>query len=447
MSTLTFAAHAVLIFHLLATTPVHANNFKDWRQHGALKAPTGRFVRISLTPNIFDACDHADLSDLRLADSKGTEVPHAIIREKEIREEVELAGQVLNLESPTPDSSRITVDFGGSVVKNRISVATAGSNFRRKVRVEGSADQVSWAEVLPEGWLFAVPGGPRFERLDLGPNNHRYLRVTVSRMPEEPRAPGIDSVQCRHVVVRKPAESERGAVLQSYATETTTRQSTAFLDFGLRHLPVARLKITLGSDPQRVFRRECQVFGRNSLEEKIKVRFETKEYGGVREIETPWTRLGSGALFRDATGAESLELSVEAPYRYLKCVIENADSPPLDVSGVTGVLHPVHVIFEPAGQTSFMLHCGNQAAEAPVYEATSTLVALDVRTLPTCEVAALVLDTGARTGEPPAGQTAVWVCLGVVVVATLALLWWTAVSGMKKPVEAGETPGQSAVLE
>lgn len=418
---------------LLAASSAAADSFKYWSQKGALSAPAGRFVRISLTPDILDACEQEDLSDLRLADLKGTEVPYAIIREKESREEVELVGQVLNRESPSANSSRITVDFGRSVVKNRITVTTAGDNFRRRVRVEGSADQASWAEVLPEGWLFAVVAGPRFETLDLGPNSHRYLRVTVSQMPEEAKAPVIDSVQCRHVVVRKPAESTRRAVLQSYVTEPTTRQSTALLDFGLRHLPIARLGITLASDPQRVFRRECQVFGRNSLEENIQVRFETDEYSGVREIETPWTRLGSGTLFRDATGAESLELSVGASHRYLKCVIDNGDSPPLEVSEVTGVLHPVHVVFEPAGQASFVIHCGNEAAQRPIYEATNTLAALDVRTLPPCEVAALVRDAGAGAVEPPAGQGAVWVCMGVVVAATLALLWWTAVSGAKGP--------------
>ncbi len=409
-----------------------AETFAAWTRRAEVKAPAGRFVAIPFSPEILDACEREDLADLRLADPRGTEVPHAIVREREAREEVELDGQILNRDSPAPDASRLTVDFGSSVVKNRITVVTAGDSFRRRARVEGSADQEAWAEVLPAGWLFAVSAGQRFETLDLGANSYRYLRITVSRMPEEAKAPAIESVRCRHVVVRQPAETARPAALVSYATDAAKRESTALLDFGLRHLPIARLKIALGSDPQRVFRRQCQVYGRNSLEHEVKVRFETEEYGGSRQVETPWRRLGSAAIFRDAAGKESLELAIEAPYRHVRIVIENGDSPALDVSGVEGILHSVHAVFEPAGQSRFVLHCGNAEAPAPSYEAASTLAALDVRALPRCEVAELVAGASLKPPEAQVGQTAVWVLMAAVVAATLGLLWWTAVAGGRR---------------
>jgi hypothetical protein len=416
---------------LLSPALAAPESFTEWRLRGEVRAPAARFVAITLAPEVFDGSERIDLSDLRLADLRGTEVPYALVREKESREEVELDGQFLNRESPTPETSRLTVDFGSSVVKNRITVVTAGDNFRRRVRVEGSADQGAWAEVLPEGWLFAVAAGQRFETLDLGANSYRYLRIAVSGMPEETRPPVIESVRCRHVIVREPQEIVRAAKLESYVTAAATRESVALADFELRHLPIARLRLLRGADPQRVFRRQCHVYGRNSLEHQVQVRFETDEPAGMRQMETPWQHLGSGTILRDASGRESLELAVETPYRYVRVVIENADSPPLEVSGIEGVLHPAHVVFEPAGESQLVLYCGNPEAPAPRYEAASTLAALDVRELQRGDLTALAAQAGARRPEAPAGQTAVWASLGAMVAATLALLWWTAVAGRK----------------
>jgi hypothetical protein len=437
----TAAARGLLIVHsvLLSAASASAQSFKEWRRQADVRVPAGRFVAITLAPEVFDGCEKLDLSDLRLADPRGTEVPYALVREKEVREEVELDGQVLNRESPTPETSRLTVDFGSSVVKNRITVTTEGDSFRRRVRVEGSADQGAWAEVLPGGWLHAVGAGQRFETIDIGANTYRFLRITVSRMPEETRAPAIESVRCRHVVVRQPEETVREARLESYVTVAAAHESTAHADFGLRHLPIARLRLLLGSDPQRVFRRPCQVYGRNSLEHEVEVRFESDERAGTRRMETPLQHVGTGTIFRDAAGRESLELPVAAPYRYVRIVIENGDSPPLEVSGVEGVLHPVHAIFEPAGQSRLVLHCGNPDALPPSYEAAGTLAALDVRGLPRGDIAALVAQAEAQKPEAKAGQTAVWVCLGAMVAATLALLWWTAVA-QRKGEEKAEPP-------
>ncbi|MBI4604936.1 MAG: DUF3999 family protein [Planctomycetes bacterium] len=422
----------VLLVLLLGSRGLGAPAAHDaWRHRGSFEAPAAPFVALELDPAVLDVCDKLDLSDLRITDPKGTEVPYAIVRERETREEVGLPAQVLNRESPSPDVSRLTVDFGSAVLKNQVTVTTAGENFRRRVRVEGSADQAAWAEVLAEGWLFAV--GPssdrRFEALDLGPNTYRYLRISVSRMPEEKEPPRIDAVSCRHVVVRKPPETVVRSSLEEYATDPRMRSSTALADFGRRQIPVARLRLVLAADPQRVFRRECRVWGRNSRVHVERVRFETDELGRERTVETEWTHAGGGAVYRDAEGNESLELQVEVPFRYVKVAINNGDSPPLELGGLEGVAYPVHAVFEPAGQTRFTLFCGNAEAPAPRYEAAGALGRLDARRLPKAGAVALAEQPRVEVEGPAAGQTAVWALLGIAVAVTVALLGHAAVAG------------------
>jgi hypothetical protein len=313
-------------------------------------------------------------------------------------------------------------------------VKTQGDNFRRKVRIEGSPDQTTWSEVLKEGWVFAVAGerDARFEALDLGENTYRYLRVWVEKMPDEPEPPRIESVSCRHAVVEQPEETTRGAALESYTHDPETRTSTAILDLGMRHLPVVRLALSLASDPQRVFRRECRVWGRNSREHVERIRFETNELGEERVVETSWSLAGSGTVFRDTGGRESLELRVAAPYRYVKIEVENGDSPPLDLGGVRAVMHPVHLVFEPAGGASFTLYLGNPEAPAPRYEAQSTLESLDARKLPKATLGPLTAQASAAARPTRGGQTAVWILMALAVLATAALLWYTAAASARQ---------------
>ncbi|MBN1442048.1 MAG: DUF3999 family protein [Planctomycetes bacterium] len=415
-------------------------DFDAWSWRAQVTAPRRSFVSLPLTPEIFDACDKPDLTDLRLSDARGVEVPCAVVRERERREEREIAGKELNRDQPDAGTSRLTIDFQTSLAKNRVAVKTEGDNFRRRVRIEGSPDQERWSEILKEGWIFAVARerGGRFETLDIGENTYRYLRVWVEKMPDEPEPPRIEAVTCRHVVVEQPEETTRRAVLESYTHDPETRTSTALVDFGLRHLPIVRLSLSLASDPQRVFRRECRIWGRNSLEHVERIRFETDELGEERVVETSWSFVGAATVLRDASGRESLELRFPAPYRYAKIEVANADSPPLDIGGVDAVLHPVHLVFEPAGGTSFTLYAGNPEAAAARYEARATLESLDARKLPKATAGPLEALAGARPRPTQGGQTMVWILMALAVLATAALLWYTAAAGARGGDKAPE---------
>ncbi len=404
-----------------------ADDFGAWRQRAAITTSTDdAFVAIELTPAVLDKCERLDLADLRIADAKGIEVPYAIVRAQEKHEDRELKGRELNRDRPDAKTSRLTLDFRSSQEKNRITVRTAGTNFRRRVRVEGSTDQTTWAELVKEGWLFAVGRGKRFESIDIGENTYRYLRVWVAGMPEEVGAPRIEAVTCRYRVVKKPAETSWEASIQETSEDPKTRTTTALVDFGTRHLPIVGIELRLARDPQRVFRRTCKLWGRNTSEHTEQDRFETGELAAERTVETPWRHVGTGELFRDASGQESLEIRQKLPYRYVKIQIHNADSPPLELGGVKVILHPVHAVFEPAGGKRFSIYCGNRSAISPSYEARATLVSLDPGDLPKAELGKLVEQASAMPPPSSGSQTIVWVLMGLAVLATAALLLYTA---------------------
>ncbi len=398
-----------------------------WKYQGEVQAPPARFVALPLTFQNLDVCAKPDLSDLRVLDSRGTEVPYAVMYMEEQAKVTELVGRELNRELPDASSNRLTIDFGRTLVKSRITIVTAGDSFRRRVRVEGSNDLENWAALLPEGWLIAAGSIParRFETLDIGVNTYRYLRVTVFRMADEIERPSIERVTCAEVTIRKPDETKVAGKLLSYHTERGA--STAEFDFGSRNIPIRHIRLSLARDPARLFRKAYSVWGRDSLRHVERVRFETGEYGQEHWVDTAWTSVGSGSLYRDISGREDLEVRFSLPYRYVRIRIDDGDSPPLEVSGVEGCAVPAYVVFEPAGQSRFVLRAGNDAAPVPRYESRTMLETLDVPSLSKCS--SVVLEPGraalGKTG-PPAGQSAVWVLLAFAVTATAWILWRTA---------------------
>lgn len=417
----------LILLLILAVAPVSAAEpFADWKYHGRIQAPDAQFVALPLLPQNLNLSEKSDLSDVRIIDARGVEVPYAVVFETEVVNEATLKGREFNREYPDPSTSRVTVDFGAPVTKNKITVQTEGNNFRRSLRVEGSDDLRAWATILQQGWLIAAGDTPekRFESFDIGSNNYRYLRVSVTKMPEEQKPPEVRQVSFRYTVIRKPQETTiPGTLLQSRIKGGT---SIVELDFGLRNLSMQRFRLLLGRDPARIFEKECKLSGRNSLQHEERIRFESGEYGKSRKVETSWEHLGSGTVFQNTQGELSLDLKIPSRFRYLRIEIENGDGPPLDISGVTAFMTPAYLVFEPAGQSRFDVYTGNPAAPEPRYESAKMLRVLDIQTLTKCPLTTLEERTGVKPKAKPEAQRFVWIVLAVVVLFTAWVFWNTA---------------------
>jgi hypothetical protein len=427
----------LILFLLIGTmTASAAEPFSDWQYHGRMQALQGPFAALPLAPRNLDLSERLDLSDYRVVDTRGTEVPYAVVYETEKLTETNRKGIILNREFPDPSTSRITVDFGASVTKNKITVETEGNNFRRSLRVEGSDDLHLWATILPEAWIIAAGDAPekRFESFDIGSNTYRYLRISVSKMPEENKPPEIKRVSFLHKEIRRPQETSiKGSVLSIHMKIDGT--TYAELDFGSRNLSMQRFRLLLGRDPDRIFEKRCELFGRNSLQHAEKIRFESGEYGREQMVETSWEALGSGTVYRTTQGTLSLELNVPARFRFIQIRIENGNSPPLSIDGVEAITTPVYLVFEPAGQSRFDIYTGNKAAPAPSYESAKALQSMDVQTLIKCPFVELAERSGVKPAVKPKGQSLVWIVLAIAVLCTTWIFWNTARSiGKEHPV-------------
>jgi hypothetical protein len=156
-----------------------------WQWYQDLRLPesakTG-MVDFVLTPGLFDKALFS-LDDLRLYDGNGREIPYAIrVRHEEWRQEARQVRE-FNRGQDTDGSALVTLDFGeGAAEHNEMEIATAGINFRRRVKIEGSDNANSWNTLVDRGELVHYQADMQVldvRRVHYPVSRFRYLRVRV----------------------------------------------------------------------------------------------------------------------------------------------------------------------------------------------------------------------------------------------------------------------------
>jgi hypothetical protein len=318
-----------------------------WRRPIDTGGKTG-FVRVPVPPEIF-AESRPYLEDLRVIGPGNDLVPHIVVWGRTQPSQVQdwRAATLLNPTYEPHRFQRVVLDFGAPVEKNLLRVGVSGSNFRRKAVVEGSTDSMQWESLGDEKWLFDVVTPERTftaNTIDLPQNNFRYLRLTVFHMPDDPERISIDRVEVS--MQREVAEDlVSHPVRRIAAMEDLERRATVTeFDLGTPHLPLAVLEPRFSTP---FFERAYELLGRNSTTQTVERRSETGSER--REEETPWTHVRSGVLYRITDGEKTSEDTrigeLNAPFRYLKLVVFNADNPPLRLEEAQAKLRKAGVVF------------------------------------------------------------------------------------------------------
>src|SRR4029453_12177241 len=91
----------------------------------------------------------------RLFDSENREIPYAIRVRREVNDRKEFAAQVFNKVSEG-SSTEATIDLGENPDEhNEVQIETAGSDFRRRVTVEGRDGSGAWRTLRTDAVIFS----------------------------------------------------------------------------------------------------------------------------------------------------------------------------------------------------------------------------------------------------------------------------------------------------
>ena len=124
-----------------------------------------------------------DLADLRLYNAQGREIPYALRIRREIDEKREVGAHVFNQARIGPTTSEMSVDLGeGAGEHNEVEIDTSGSNFRRRVEVEGGDSAKEWRTLKTGDVIFSFQAQNKVvesNRVGYPASRYRYLRVRV----------------------------------------------------------------------------------------------------------------------------------------------------------------------------------------------------------------------------------------------------------------------------
>ncbi|MCM3873777.1 MAG: DUF3999 domain-containing protein [Pyrinomonadaceae bacterium] len=192
-----------------------------------------------------------DLADLRLFDAGGREIPYALRIRREFADTREIGASVFNQGVVGQSTSEVTVDLGENPGDhNEIEVQTAGTNFRRRVEVEGSDSSKEWRMLDKSGVLFSFQSqnkGVESSRITYPTSRYRFLRVRVLRDEvTDSKAPEITGVKVKLAVHAKGELTTWGLYVPPYQLlrNQGAHASVWTIDLGAR-APCDRLAIEM----------------------------------------------------------------------------------------------------------------------------------------------------------------------------------------------------------
>ncbi|HKZ81537.1 MAG TPA: DUF3999 family protein [Pyrinomonadaceae bacterium] len=350
-----------------------------------------------------------DLADLRLQDHAGRELPYALRIRKEVDEQREIAARVFNQVMVSSKTSEVSLDLDENAGDhNQVEIQTAGTNFRRRVDVEGSDSGKEWKTLKSGDLIFRFEGQHKVvesSRVSYSTSRYRYLRVRVfADELTDKEAPPITGVKVM-MADRETGELTTWSVaVPSYQLlrNQGAPASAWTIDLGAR-VPCDRLIFEVHDD---AFSRTFQI---EVLDDPQNIRWVT-----------------AGELTR-RIGEQRRPLVInfekEEHARKLRLLVTDYSNQTLSISSIKAAAPTRQLIFElKEGDTQpLRLFFGNLKATAPHYDFEKALP-LNLSTMPIRSEVGGITSNPEYTPEPlPFTERAPWLIYLVLAVSSVAL--------------------------
>lgn len=299
-----------------------------------------------------------DLSDVRVVDRSGGEVPYRIVRSNEENVRYEQSVALSDL-SRIDDQTLFLLDVGEEGrIHDKIRIQSSSQNFKKQVSVYASdvpltLSDPSWRMLTDSGYIFDLSDlrtGTRVLRGDVfyPQSTARYLKVVISGIESD----AIEVTSASISLVRTRSRLEDVRTLPAMITQNTQFRTTEIVvDVGGSGIPVNRL----------------------SLEEQDDRNFDRRVSVQASSDGITWRPLGDGyvsSLVTPLFSGSSLGISFpETQARYLRAVVFNEDDAPVEWTPRVALAGPVRAaIFPIRPGDSYTLYFGEPSLRAPTYD-------------------------------------------------------------------------------
>ena len=347
-------------------------------------------------------CDYSILAN--------REIPYAIRIRKEIDEVEEFEARLFNFAQAGASTSEASVDLGEDAGEhNEVEIETSGTNFRRRVVVEGSDTGNEWRLLNNNGVLLnflSQNDAVESNRVSYPASRYRYLRVRVQRDElVDNQAPRITGVKAMLAVREKGQLSTWSVPVPSYQLlrNQGAHASAWTIDLGGR---VACDRLALEIDDTS-FSRPFQVEDVDDLENV--------------------SLIATGTLTRrsdDEVKPLVIIFDQEERVRKIRLQITDYSNPTLNITAIQASAPARQLVYElkePASQP-LRLYFGNASVPAPHYDFENELPS-KLSSEPAHSALGNVLGNPEYKPEPlPLTERIPWLIYLVLAASSIALL-------------------------
>ncbi len=391
----------------------------------------GKPIRVTL-PTMIISKTRIGFQDLRVFNNQGVEVPHVIYKDiVPYESERTIAYTVKGFEESDTANQFLLEQPQRSEKPDSIDILTSATDFKRNVRIEGSADRLSW-KILAEDVIFDYSSRVNLRKttISLPGADTPFLRVTIDKGTPTPKETGQIHFQYRDLVfLQNDIQSSifkvegftghcGGRNLDTRIEDSITIHQPSLtkddagntiVNLGEINLPLSSISLVV-EDPY-FFRR---------VEVQIKYTNEDKSYHTI----------SNGVIHRIPGAAQgSLQMHVElekAPS--VRLIINNGDNPPLNIQSVQLIWVRRFLFFYPRQGETYSLFYGNKDVTPPNYDTRHLIKydAMSLRTLPEWTIGSVERNS---SYSPPMSETEkqrirAWTLNALVLFLLVGLAYW-----------------------
>ncbi|WP_165246402.1 DUF3999 family protein [Paludisphaera soli] len=385
--------HPLLLAGLALTTAASADTRVRFTRAIDREGRGDAVLAVPLDRAVF-AATRDGFPDLRIEDDRGVEVPYSLeraVRRRTVAEREEISAPVVSLDVIEGEAIEIVAKLDDDAPEPDGAVFhTPLRDFERRVRVLGSADGRSWTPLKEDGRIFDYSRFLDVREVDVPfpARGFRWFKLVIEREADEARSPFYELSRSRiegererrtevETILRRPFRIDRIAFRRT--VERTTDEESATI-----REPLDDLKVEIDI-PERVTRFEVAA-DRLPLV-GLALRTPSRNFDRPARVEAltdakagRWVEIGRGRLFRHQLGDFRREgLTLDFPERRaerLRIVVDDGDSPPLDVAGVDGDRLDLRATFLAEPGRTYRLAYGSDALDPPRYDVGTVLAAL-----------------------------------------------------------------------
>ncbi|MCC9017010.1 hypothetical protein [Flavobacterium lipolyticum] len=310
------------------------------------------FHEIVLSPEI-RSYSKQDLSDIRLFDSKGNEVPYFIQTTKNNRLNTFTEYTIISKTVTPKKSTSIIIAIPSAKNHNQISLFIANSDAEKRYTVSGSDDQTEWfgisnAQILDD--LSSASETSVIKTISYPLNTYRYLKIDFDDQKTLP-VNLLKAGNFTNQIHQRPLQeitSGKSTVTENHSTKETQIHVLFDAPQIINQISFEITKPTYYSRKAVLYKKEKRQLKRKSIEIEDEI-----------------------ATFELNSDAKSIFTISEIFEKELFIKIENNDNQPLSILKVKFNQNPVSIVAELNSNENYILKTGNKSMTAPEYDLSS----------------------------------------------------------------------------